>query len=276
MLSISMIATACLLALACVLTFRTRSFLSSRKLRQAWLRFACIQATVTSFVLFFGVSSIWFEETSVLAIYLLPPCFAALVVSLCLLVRLTLKHLRHLYQRDGIGIFDKVTGVHNRYYLEQRLEAEIARSNRYSAPLALVSVKIVGFETLNDEFGHQAGDMAATVVARSLKSKLRETDVVTRYLPGCFLLILPDTPEGNVFSLIHRLDNALKNQVIIEGSEFEKPLCVSVGFGQSTCTLATSNAEQMIVKSLGSLEPDSRLSVNKNVLQTNELVCELL
>jgi len=210
-----------------VLVFRTRKLLSNIKLRRAWLRFACLLATVTSFVLFFGISSLVFKETSELGVYLLPPCFAALFLSLSLLVRQTLTHLRHLYQHDGIGIFDKVTNVHNRYYLEQRLEAEIARSNRYNTPLALVSVELKSFEKLNDEYGHQAGDMAA-----------RETDVVTRYQPGWFLLVLPDTPEGNVYSLITRLERVLNNLVVIEGSDNENSLSITVGFGISTCTLA--------------------------------------
>ncbi len=250
MLSIALLTTAGLLALACVLVYRTHKLLSNHKLRQAWLRFTCLLATVTTFVLFFGISTVVFTETSELGIYLLPPCFAALCLSLSLLIRQTLIHLRHLYQRDGIGIFDKVTNVHNRYYLEQRLEAEIARSNRYNTPLALVSVEVNGFESLSDEYGHQAGDMAASVVAQSLKNTLRETDVITRYHPGCFLLILPDTPEGNVYSLIARLENALNNRVVIKGSESEKSLCITVRFGISTCTLATCSAQELITKAL--------------------------
>jgi len=206
---------------------------------------------------------------------LLPPCFAALFLSLTLLVRLTLKHLRHLYQRDGIGIFDKVTSVHNRYYLEQRLEAEIARSNRYNTPLALVSVNLAEFETLNDEYGHQAGDMAATLVANTLKNELRETDVIARYLPGCFLLILPDTPERNVYTLITRLESALENRVVIEGSNIENPLCVSVRFGLSTCTLTTNRAKDLIASSLEVFESNKRMSRNRPVETTSEEVYEL-
>jgi len=260
LLSIALLVAASLLALACVLVFRTRKLLSNIKLRRAWLRFACLLATVTSFVLFFGISSLLFKETSELGVYLLPPCFAALFLSLSLLVRQTLTHLRHLYQHDGIGIFDKVTNVHNRYYLEQRLEAEIARSNRYNTPLALVSVELKSFEKLNDEYGHQAGDMAATLVAKSLKKTLRETDVVTRYQPGWFLLVLPDTPEGNVYSLITRLERVLNNLVVIEGSDNENSLSITVGFGISTCTLATGSAHELIQKAMaqpGTEKPES-------------------
>ena len=230
--------------------------------------------TVTSFVLFFGISSLIYTETSQLGIYLLPPCFAALLLSLSLLVRQTLIHLRHLFQQEGIGIFDKVTGAHNRYYLEQRLDAEVARSNRYNAPLALVSVAISGFDSIIDEYGHQAGDMAASLVARTLKEKLRETDVISRFNTGCFLLILPDTPEGNVYSLVSRLRNALNRQEVIQGKGAEKSLCISVRFGISTCTLSTSNSTDMISRSLQALADDKTELGVKVTPPIGEELCE--
>jgi len=274
LISIALILTAGLLALACVIVFRTRKLLSNYRLRRVWLRFTCLLAAVTSFVLFFGVSSLLFVETSELGLYLLPPCFAALVLSLALLVRQTLGHLRHLYQREGIGIFDKVTNVHNRYYLEQRLDAEIARSKRYNTPLALVSVEVNGFERLSDEYGHQAGDMAATLVAGTLKNKLRETDVVTRYSPGCFVLILPDTPERNIYTLINRLEDALNDLVVIKGTERDQDssLRISVRFGISTCTLSTYNARELITQSLEMLRQDERSVAKYTVESTREVL----
>lgn len=273
MLSLALIATAGLLALAGVFVFRTRNLLSNLRLRRAWLRFTLLLGTVTSFVLFFGVSSIVFKETSELGIYLLPPCFAALFLSLSLLVRQTLTHLRHLYQRDGLGIFDQVTGVHNRYYLEQRLEAEIARSKRYNTPLALISVEVNDYEALSDEYGHQAGDMAASLVAKTLKLQLRETDVVTRYQPGCFILILPDTPERNVYALITRLERVLNKLVVIKGSDKEQSLSVTVKFGISTCTLTTGNAQEMIDRSL---EQGSGNRSRQSIVTDDTALCEVL
>jgi len=257
------------------MVFRTRKLLSNIKLRRAWLRFAILLATVTSFIMFFGVSTIVYKETSELGVYLLPPCFAALFLSLSLLVRQTLRHLRHLYQQDGIGIFDKVTSVHNRYYLEQRLEAEIARSNRYNTPLALVSVEVKNFEKLNDEYGHQAGDMAASLVAKTLKAALRETDVVTRYQPGFFLLILPDTPEVNVYTLITRLESVLDNLVVIEGRDSENSLSITVEFGSATCTLATSGAQELIRRSIDPHGAEKREPVSRSGLNNRESQYEL-
>lgn len=213
--------------------------------------------------MFFGISSLIFPDTSKLGILLLPPCFAGLFLSLSLLVCQTLSQLKHLYQGDGIGIFDKVTRVHNRYYLEQRLDAEVARSHRYNTPLALVAVDLVDFDILNDEYGHQAGDIAVTRVAETLKKQLRETDIVARYYPNCFLLILPDTPERNVHALVNRLEDVLNGLVVIEGTDSEKSLCVSVRFGLSTCTLSTVNAGEMITKSLQLPAFGNRISVGR-------------
>lgn len=275
MLSIALITTASLLALASVLMYRTRKLLSNHRMRQTWLRSICLLAVVTSFVLFFGVSSIFFKGISELGLYFLPPCFAALFLSLSILVRQTLRQLRHLYHHEGFGIYDSVTHVHNRYYLEQRLEAEIARSNRYNTPLALVAVEVKAFEKLNDEYGHQAGDMAATLVATTLKNRLRETDVVTRYNPGCFLLILPDTPERSVTTLVARLEEVLSGLVVIEGSESENPLRISVGVGTASCTLGTCGAMEMINKSLESIGTCIRsVPETRAVLSVKEELCE--
>ena len=100
---------------------------------------------------------------------------------------------------------DPLTGLHNRRFLEETLERELARAQRNKAPLALIMADVDHFKRFNDHQGHDAGDAVLRSVALALKSHLRRSDIACRFGGEEFTLILPESTleaaEGKTESL---------------------------------------------------------------------------
>ena len=87
---------------------------------------------------------------------------------------------------------DSLTGLHNRRYLDDMLERELARARRHGYPLSVVLIDIDNFKTLNDTYGHPAGDAFLRAVAAMLNDGVRAGDMVCRWGGEEFALVLPN------------------------------------------------------------------------------------
>jgi diguanylate cyclase (GGDEF)-like protein len=94
------------------------------------------------------------------------------------------------------AVHDPLTQLFNRRYLDSTMPGLIGGAARREAPLALALVDLDHFKRVNDRFGHPAGDLLLTHVARLFGSSLRPADVVARYGGEEFCIVLPDT-DGN-------------------------------------------------------------------------------
>lgn len=98
---------------------------------------------------------------------------------------------------------DYLTGIHNRRWMERRLDAELARCAALGQPIALVMLEVDRFKAINDEFGHDAGDRVLKRVARVLDLSVRARDLLARWggeelligLPGFALEAAVDVSE---------------------------------------------------------------------------------
>jgi len=89
-------------------------------------------------------------------------------------------------------VTDGLTRLGNREGFQRRLEAELARAERYGHQLNLVMVDLDNFKQVNDRFGHAAGDAALVAVADMLKRHLRASDHAFRWAGDEFVLLLPE------------------------------------------------------------------------------------
>lgn len=87
---------------------------------------------------------------------------------------------------------DSLTGLHNRRYLDDMLERELSRARRHGYPLSVVLVDIDNFKTLNDTYGHPAGDAFLRAIAAMLNDGVRAGDMVCRWGGEEFALVLPN------------------------------------------------------------------------------------
>jgi diguanylate cyclase (GGDEF)-like protein/PAS domain S-box-containing protein len=88
---------------------------------------------------------------------------------------------------------DPLTGVLNRYALEELLKREASRSGRYAHPIGFLMIDVTRFKEINDRFGHAMGDKVLQAVATVIQLNVRDSDIVVRYGGDEFLVILPET-----------------------------------------------------------------------------------
>lgn len=141
--------------------------------------------------------------------------------------------------KDTLGVAtttDELTGLHNRKYLHERLDAEISRAKRYKTQLSCLLFDIDFFKVVNDMYGYDWGDILLRSLADKLKSLIRKEDVLTRYGDEEFLLVLPNTSEENAFLFAERFRRDIEKMEFIPAGEEERhPITISGGISTYPC-----------------------------------------
>lgn len=103
------------------------------------------------------------------------------------------------------AISDGLTGLANRRHCEERLVAEVARSERYDAALAVIVCDIDEFKAANDTHGHGFGDLVLQQFADVLRETLRDVDLSGRWGGEEFLIVLPETTLDGAIEAAERI-----------------------------------------------------------------------
>ena len=134
---------------------------------------------------------------------------------------------------------DAMTGVYNRAHLDLVLAREFENSTRHKWPLSVAFADLDNFKSVNDTFGHQAGDRILQATARILSANTRETDLIARYGGEEFVVVLPATDAETARSVCERIVAAFQNTGHVIGSE---RATVTISIGCATHGGATSFA----------------------------------
>lgn len=97
-------------------------------------------------------------------------------------------------QERAQAMTDGLTGIPNRFAYDQRFKQEIARWKRFQTPLVLMVWDVDLFKSVNDTYGHKAGDKVLKKLAASLSSGIRETDFLARYGGEEFVMLMTGSP----------------------------------------------------------------------------------
>jgi diguanylate cyclase (GGDEF)-like protein len=108
-----------------------------------------------------------------------------------------------------LSSMDRMTGVYNRGYFDERLSAEMSRARRQSEPLALVMLDVDHFKRFNDNYGHAAGDAGLRALTHLMRHSLRRSDLVARYGGEEFVVVLPVTTAEQAMDKIEAIREAV-------------------------------------------------------------------
>ena len=137
---------------------------------------------------------------------------------------------------ERVSTTDDLTGLHNRKYLQERLEEEISRSKRYGTKLSCILFDIDFFKGVNDMYGYEWGDILLKNIANKLNAMIRNEDILTRYGDEEFLLVLPNTSEDNAFLFGERFRREVeKMEFIPAGEEEAHKVTISGGISTYPC-----------------------------------------
>ena len=129
---------------------------------------------------------------------------------------------------EQLAIRDVLTGVFNRRHLLDTLERERSRSVRLASPLSLCMFDIDHFKSVNDSYGHPAGDVVLKHFAMLSGAGLRAVDVFGRYGGEEFLLVLPDTDVKGAVATAERI-RARNEQSAFPGVPADRRITVTIG-----------------------------------------------
>jgi diguanylate cyclase (GGDEF)-like protein len=141
---------------------------------------------------------------------------------------------RQLAEKQGhsdllrnLAMVDPLTGLYNRRFAEQRLAAEVARSERKGHPLTILTLDLNNFKHINDTYGHPAGDLVLQEFAARLNNVIRGGDLAVRLGGDEFLVLLPECTSQQLQLVLGRLGSL---EVNWQGQEI--PITFSAGWKQ--------------------------------------------
>ncbi|WP_303721313.1 GGDEF domain-containing protein [Malonomonas rubra] len=111
-----------------------------------------------------------------------------------------------------LAFHDPLTELHNRRAMEQTLERDFARAQRYCSHLSLAFVDLDLFKPVNDTYGHDCGDALLRHLAEGMVRMSRQSDMVTRLAGDEFVLLLPETVMAQANFLLQRMADAFCSQ----------------------------------------------------------------
>jgi diguanylate cyclase (GGDEF)-like protein/putative nucleotidyltransferase with HDIG domain len=152
---------------------------------------------------------------------------------------------------------DALTGVWNRAGILELLHAQVARSQRSGASLALLVIDVDHFKTVNDTYGHLAGDQVLKHIVRLMTSSIRGYDWLGRYGGDEFLIMAPECSAEDAYSVAERLRKAVAGKsVVVDGRQISVTVSIGVATSQEvgaelSALLDAADAAAYIAKNKG-------------------------
>ena len=141
-----------------------------------------------------------------------------------------MEEIRQLHEdlREQV-IRDPLTTLHNRRYLDETLERELARAEREHSPMALVMIDVDNFKEINDTYGHHAGDLVLKNLARQLRGQTRASDLVCRLGGDEFLVVLINARQADAVRRAEQYRTTFGQSVaVFEGAEIHATLSLGI------------------------------------------------
>lgn len=163
------------------------------------------------------------------------------------------------------AVTDELTGLSNRRRFQEAMTAEIERSRRFGAPIGLVMLDIDDFKRVNDNYGHQVGDLVLKEVARILQDLSREIDEPARYGGEELAVVLPGTDLEGAYNLAERVRLGIQALRLPVVDETGTALRVTASFGAATVPGSGVDARALVEAADSALYEAKRNGKNRTI-----------
>ncbi|WP_457601190.1 GGDEF domain-containing protein [Hydrogenivirga sp.] len=121
---------------------------------------------------------------------------------------------------EELAYTDPLTGLNNRRFFMEKAKTIIDLSKRYGEPVALLMMDIDNFKRINDNYGHDVGDLVLKKLAEVINASIRSSDIPARFGGEEFVVLLPKTDEKGALMVAERIRNGFRNSSVqVNGKE---------------------------------------------------------
>ena len=146
--------------------------------------------------------------------------------------------------RDALlekALFDPLTGLRNRHHLEDTLQTQTAQAMRSGEPLSCMMIDIDHFKSINDRFGHEAGDQVIKSVASIVQRATHDNGLAFRYGGEEFLVLLSGADEEEAHACAQKIYTGVHELSLRYGLTEIGPVDVSIGIASYPQHAQTDN-----------------------------------
>jgi len=128
-----------------------------------------------------------------------------------------------------LSVTDTLTKVYNRRYFIQKVEEELERTKRSGSKFSLIMLDMDHFKSINDRYGHRAGDLVLISMVDMIKNRIRKIDTIARWGGEEFMILLPETAPNQAAVVAEELRQHLSTMNILDVE------CVTASLGVVGC-----------------------------------------
>jgi diguanylate cyclase (GGDEF)-like protein len=184
--------------------------------------------------------------------------------QLAQLTATTLGALQLRIKLENQSIRDPLTGLFNRNFMQIAFDRELTRAARRKSGLAVLMLDIDHFKKFNDQFGHAAGDAVLKAAAETMRSKVRNEDILCRFGGEEFTIILPDISPEVAMQRAELLRQAIAETRVSLEHNISSEITISIGVALYPSNGET--AEQLLKEADAALYRAKRAGRNQTVL----------
>jgi diguanylate cyclase (GGDEF)-like protein len=148
-------------------------------------------------------------------------------------------------QLQRSGGRDRLTGLYNRWLLDDLFAVEASRAKRHGRPLSVLMIDVDHFKQLNDTYGHLQGDAALLAVASAIRRNVRALETVARYGGEEFVVLLPETTHAVALQRAEAIRTAVEKS-LLETRGGSDAIALTVSIGVATLPVDGSDPQRVL------------------------------
>ena len=177
---------------------------------------------------------------------------------------------------EELTITDALTELFNYRHFRNKLADELRRADRYRQRFSLLMMDLDHFKKINDEFGHQTGNIVLREVSGIIRQCVRDVDFVARYGGEEFVVILPQTGDHDALTIAERIRSTIE-KAYFSNAQGSRDLKITISIGCASYPDGVHTLEQLLDKADKALykaksEGRNRIIMNSSSHQTTDSI----